>query len=468
MLAALTLSGVRPARAHAPPEIRQILFRDATPGVLLTNRGVVFGAEPGQTPRIVCIEALHINTGEYPRAALTRAGTVLIATSAGLLASADQGCTWSELSPLQDALVPALVQHPTDADTLFVTSFGSAPAVWVTHDGGTTFESLLTLADKDYARSLLLAPSNPDVLYSSGEVYGDGSPPVVTHYVARSQDAGKTWERHTVALAADELDVTLLAVHPTRPDVLLARASGATPINQPERLLVSEDGGRTFSSPFALLALHDAAFAPSNHDALVSGLGGLFRARAGLADFQRVGASERVTVLAPHGALLWASGSYLGLPSTRDGLALSRDEGAHYDGTLDFAAIDKPVVCAPTSKTAQLCEVPWRDYFAEIALLAGTTSAPDAGTTSVPVEVDAGLLDAGFDGAEDAPIAHDAGPTPVDASAAVDAASRPRGHADGCEVRRDSDRTAPSHVGGVAWLLCALALLARSARRTRR
>ena len=90
---------------------------------------------------------------------------------------------------------------------------------------------------------ILVSPSDPDVIYAGSELSG----------LFRSTDAGRSW----TAIVGDPVRLQLLAVHPTRPDVLFA-SYGFTGNGPPLfGLNRSSDGGATWRS------IGDAAHAPS-------------------------------------------------------------------------------------------------------------------------------------------------------------------------------------------------------------
>jgi len=82
-------------------------------------------------------------------------------------------------------------------------------------------------------------------------VSGLGADSQPVHRLAISDDGGATGTEHLLALGTNELQARVLEVDPTDPDRVYVKVE-ATSEEYPERLIVSQDGGRSFSTALTL------------------------------------------------------------------------------------------------------------------------------------------------------------------------------------------------------------------------
>jgi photosystem II stability/assembly factor-like uncharacterized protein len=142
----------------------------------------------------------------------TDPAVVYVGTRTGVWKSVDAGATWTARSEgLNDFWISSLAIDPSDSQTLYAASHsGTHKSV----DGGTTWTTLTELRG-----DLVVAPSDPQIVYSGGN---------------RSTDGGVTW---TTIL---DVQVGPIAVDPTNADVVYA--------STPSALKKSTDGGTTWST----------------------------------------------------------------------------------------------------------------------------------------------------------------------------------------------------------------------------
>ncbi len=367
-LQAALLAGVSwtaaPVFAHAPPQILSLARSTNGNLALLTNRGMIFGDSAQGPFRLMCNEALGINTSEQPDFAYAPDGRLLVATSSGLRATADGGCSWQPVAPFGSLATPALAQDPSAPKRLYLATYGTGQSgLQISEDGGTTWTPLTSVADDDFIQEVFVAPSSASDLYYSGEVLDTSGN--FTHYVARSQDSGMSFTRAEIALQDNEVDLQLLAVSPGDPNVLLARAQDSNDAAHMDRLLRSSDGGQHFSSVLTVEQIFGAAFSADGTSAWVAAIAGLWRSTDAGQTFAQVPGPDRMTFVGTQGSTLWAAGWYGGNMNT-DGLASSTNAGDSFESVLAFPQVTEPVQCDAAAPTATTCEMLWKDWEYEI------------------------------------------------------------------------------------------------------
>jgi MYXO-CTERM domain-containing protein len=462
--------------AHDPPSIMQFVSMTPTDVLLTSNRGLIFGDPTTRKWSLLCNEAVGVHgvTSSEPYAvALVPSGRMLVATASGLSVSDDRGCSFRDVPGFADLTTRGLVQHPTDPQQLYVIGQGTVNnQIQHSTDGGDSWQPVLTVPSSEYPQSLLIAPGDPLRLYASIWQLGVD---VDTHFVVRSSDGGKTWERSEVELTEDEREVILLAVNPVDANELLARATAVNPVDG-ERLLHSRDGGRTFTSNISIKSLKGATFSPDGLLAYAAGgSDGLYRATGPERTFSLVAGTARISAVRSSATELLAAGYYQGLEALRDGslidgIGRTTASGTSFDHWMAFREIQSQVSCPATSTAITKCARLWTDWQSEHPPLSDLAGA----------DADAGWSDAGAprSGSDAAARPSDAGAREIDAGARSDAGSgdsandaeitedtspiggKPRRKASGCTVSGESARSYGS------WSL-ALALLVLAHRRRR-
>lgn len=408
-----TLAAASTVHAHDPAKVRQFMSTKADDVLLATNRGLIFGNLETRDFRLLCNEAYGAGTSdENVHFVRLPSGRLLLSTYDGLQYSDNKGCAWDEAPALVNISVPSLAQDPATPARVFVTTY-KAPedpmpgegTVRVSSDGGETFSTLLMVGD-EYLRDVTVLATNPPQIYLAGMALTKP----VGHFIARSRDDGKTWERFPVALMMGELDVRLLAVNPQNPDEFLARASASEP-SLGERLLWSNDGGKTIKALGKVATLSAALFSRDGTVAYVGGLEGLQRLAAPNREPVPVPDTARTTALAEEGGQLLVSGYYQGLTVGLDGVGSAAEpEPASFATWMKLNEVDQQAECS--ASVQRRCSTLWDDWSREN--LGGLTSDAGIADASVPsvdaaITRDAGVLDAarqdGADADDDAPVA---------------------------------------------------------------
>lgn len=122
----------------------------------------------------------------------------------GVYRSTDSGATWSHLGLADTRHISRIRIDPTNPDRLYVGALGhafgphEARGVYVSDNGGRTFERTLYVSDGTGVADLALDPNNPRVLYAvmwqtrrTPWSLDSGGPESGLY---RSTDAGRTWE----------------------------------------------------------------------------------------------------------------------------------------------------------------------------------------------------------------------------------------------------------------------------------
>jgi photosystem II stability/assembly factor-like uncharacterized protein len=176
----------------------------------------------------------------------------------GVYRSRDAGATWQHVGFSESHGISKIRIHPTNADVIFVASFGkySVPSsergVFKSTDGGTTWRKVLFRDDRTGAIDIAIDRTNPNVMYAAmWEAYrkeyqmssgGPGSG------LFKSVDGGETWNEITR--------------NPGLPPGLIGRIGVAATAANTNRLyaLVENDSGGLFRSDDA-----GATWAPMNY-----------------------------------------------------------------------------------------------------------------------------------------------------------------------------------------------------------
>ena len=140
-------------------------------------------------------DIIYLGTGEYlkkPRN-FTLPGT-------GVFRSDDGGNTWRHIGLEQSWHIAKIKVHPENPDIAFVAVLGhlwspnSERGLYRTLDGGKSWSQVLFVNDKTGANDIVIAPSNPDIVYASmWENYPGISGRDSAVY--KSTDGGANWKK---------------------------------------------------------------------------------------------------------------------------------------------------------------------------------------------------------------------------------------------------------------------------------
>ncbi len=379
---ALICPGSR-ASAHAPAQVAQFVSSNPDNVILATNRGLVLGNLNTRSWSLLCNEAIGVHgvsTSSSYHVVTLASGRWLAATVDGLSFSDDRGCTWQDLPALPGLSTPALVQHPNDPSRLYAATYDKGQGtVRVSTDAGESFQTLFETPAGQYPSSLLLAPSDPVTLYVA--TIGLGDDKKLQLHVSSSSDGGATWQSSLVPRTDTENGIYLLAVNPARPAELFARGAADEP-SLGERLLWSQDGGKTFTSPLTMRELQTAAFSRDGSAAYAGGVDGLWRADDAARTFMQVPMTARIACVEERAGELLAAGYYEGLDAMRDGVGVWMD-GA-FQRWMDLDEVSDQANCPAPSTAQAKCDQLWQDWLLENP---PPPSAIDAGTSDASIDI---------------------------------------------------------------------------------
>lgn len=387
-LAALALLSASGAAAHArPPRLSQVALDPDEPSVLVLTAtfGLVTSEDGGASWRWTCAAAYGSDpTREDPRVVLTR-GRTLVGTFGGLRRSEDRCDFAAAEGPVEDALVTDLAVDARDPSVVWgLASDGFGPDLVVrSEDGGASFRAVGEGVDAVLLERIALAPSDPSRVYVSGWRPPSGGAPRRAFLYA-SRDGARTLEPTELALEDGERIPYLVGVDPTDADRVFVRIARGELDDRPERLLASEDGGRSFTSVLELPQLTSFAIAGDGLTVWAGAAGGLWTARGGAMGFTQL-SDVAVTCLHTRGPELFVCADPRSAPFA---LGRSTDGGATIEGLLRIEDVTQLAECPRCSTAGAECPAWVPDLLADYEIWLG---AGDAGTATTGLPRDAGV-----------------------------------------------------------------------------
>lgn len=150
----------------------------------------------------------------------------------GIYRSDDGGETWANKGLPDSQHISTIIVHPEDSDTVWVAvqgplwTKGGDRGLYMTADGGETWEKTLGGGEWTGVTDVVIDSSNPDVLYAATwqhhrtvAAYMGGGPESGLH---RSVDGGQTWSKLTNGLPTGNLGKIGMAISQQDPDVVYA------------------------------------------------------------------------------------------------------------------------------------------------------------------------------------------------------------------------------------------------------
>lgn len=372
-----------PAWGHDPPQgtglawLPAIASAGAGPAaerlVIRTNRGLIVQNIEGSGYEFLCNEAIGVAATEQAPLAVVDSGAVFVATFAnGLMTGTPDLCQWQGHTD-GIASMPAfdVALDPTQPATLYLLAGRSdAPTnFFVSHDVSSSWLPLAPSAIP-YTR-VRVAPSDSRRVYRTG--VGLTADSHLLHRLSISDDGGATALEVQIPLQEWELQARVLAVDPMNPDRLYVHVE-ATSVELPERLIVSDDGGRTFTTSLTLLGFNALALSPEGDTVWAGGAEGLWRSTDHGNHFVPVasGALTRVTCLDFHAGRLFACA----VMNNEFNVSVSDDGGESFRRLVSFAQVANVISCGSDAQVPAICAAPMAHWRSEVTTFAASAAIP--------------------------------------------------------------------------------------------
>ncbi len=353
--------------AHANsrlPEANQLVIApdDPTSMLLRSTFGFLFSKDAGKTWDWLCESAIPCAGQQDPAVALMNGGRVLSGQIEGLATSPDHGCSWSFVSGTEKIITSDVARTPDGATAIAITSTYSK----VTNDAGVPLYNSQILETIDTAKSwqplsgvidpmlvidtLDIAPSDSSRIYISGQIFGANHGAMLV-----SKDGGMSYSEYPIPFVAGETGAYISGVDPANADRVYVRTLGLTASVAVSRLLVSSDGGQTFTEHWSGGKMLGFALSQDGSRVYVGSItDGLLAGSASDLVFTQKSATQ-IECLATSGATLFVCGN-----EANSGFILGAtlDEGTTFSPLLRLETVHQPLDCAATTNAAQ-CLTQW-------------------------------------------------------------------------------------------------------------
>lgn len=374
LLAAVLVSLPALAGAHGGlPVARDLLWSGDTMYVPTPYWGVFVGP-PGGPFRWLCEEV--INTHQQRRIGLGGDGTLYASDRLGLDLSRDGGCSWQEAPAPLDALVVAgFAAAPDRPSRMLVAAAATAEAagggLYVTEDQGRTFAALLPLEGRVPA-GVVVSADGRTVVTTARARQAPLDPRV---YVSR--DGGATFQSFPITHEVDgDVTLTLIPRGVDPRDGALYLSWDGGPVNV---LLRSTDGGATLTELLRVdKPVEGVAVDEARGQLVVATARGLYAA-TGAAALAPLGPLSRAQCVSAHGGALYAC-SWNWEPDAK-AIGRSDDGGATFARIFQFHDTASPIECPAGTPGATTCQDMWRRYADQLGIdLEARDAGPAAGS----------------------------------------------------------------------------------------
>jgi photosystem II stability/assembly factor-like uncharacterized protein len=358
------LSASMVASGHAPPQATGIFF-EAGDGAtarewVRTNRGLILRAAPGDPARLLCNDAYSASLSEVAPMLAVSDGLVVATYYGGILRIGADGCSVEPAEAPLDGRRVLDLSGTSDTSTLWALvapNLDRPGCVMASVDAGRTWNEAGEIAA--FGSALRAAPSDTRRLYVTAQVETDDGEGI--HQLLVSDDAGAEFAPYEVMLLDSEVRAYVLSVHPTDAERVFLRTLAGNP-SDPERLLASEDGGKSFSEVASAVGPLVLEFDVDTETLWLGGRDGLWRSDDDGRSFESV--PQAPTHI---GCLSATGGSFLacGHQDLRFGVFEMAADGGEFRSALHFNEVTEQVSCAEDAAVVALCRSNFEDWLEE-------------------------------------------------------------------------------------------------------
>jgi len=362
---ALLAALMRPAPALANgrfPAASQLVVAPGDPREImaLVTYGVLSSRDSGRFWDLICETGIGYGGDLDPVMAMTADGSLIVATWIGLAVGHGDLCNFSFADPLVDQPIrDVATDRSNPARAVLALSRGKGGGVfqtqvWQSLDNAKTFTQLgVDLPTNFRAETLEIAPSDAQRVYLSGLTSS------ATGTLMRSSNGGTSWERFDIPGSTAISPPFIGAVDPQNADTIYVRLN-----DEPgDRLLITTDGGRSFSEVFTSQAdMLGFALSPDGSRLVVGGPGdGVLLAQTAELMTKKAAAFQRASDVRAL-CLTWTDAGIYACGNERsDGftIGLSTDLGSSFT-TLMHLCDPRGVASCPVGSTAEKnCATGW-------------------------------------------------------------------------------------------------------------
>jgi hypothetical protein len=339
------------------PSAGQIVLDPSEPAHLVVRAtyGILTTRDTGATWNWICEGAVGYGGFEDPMMAITGDGRLLAGIFEGLSTSTD-GCAWGFApGPLKDRYVLDLALEKDGMSGVLVVSNSIGASqfstqLYGTKDAGATWaQKGVDLPPEFLGLTVEIAPSDASRFYVSGR-YGK---PDYQGSIERTKDGGATWERLDIKGSDSTHLPYIAAVDPNNADILYVRTDGE-PVDE---LLVSKDGGQTFTSVFQSKGnLLGFALSPDGKTVYLGGdADGLWSADTTSLQFKQVSKVGVKCLLAKDSDLYACADEFV----DKFTAGKSKDGGKTFEAIMHLQALCGPLECSAQSSVGATCPALW-------------------------------------------------------------------------------------------------------------
>ncbi len=350
-----------------------LVFHPADPNHIVARGtwGFVTTRDGGDRWTWQCADAVPFDRlREDPSMIFFSSGRLVAATFDGIFRSDPTQCVWSETdgTRMSSYVTDVFIDPSNPTMAWAVSSPGpsiSPDMVYRSDDEGVTWTMVAMPHPNALTDRIRVAASDPMRIYTSGVLPAMGGAPR-TGLVLRSDDRGATFRSLPIEFMGDERTVHLLGIDPMNADRVFVRVTRRVTDLVPERLMMSEDGGVTWTTVLELLEIVGFAMSDDGQNLWAGSWdGGLYRSTDRGLTFTALDPSLRVRCLAHRPGELW-----LCLDNFVEEIALARssDEGETIEPIWAFDDVENDIGCPPQTTVGERCPMFWPDLALDLQL----------------------------------------------------------------------------------------------------